>query len=114
MLNVKFLSSFSVPAEIKWLTGNITVNETNSIYLRCDVSGYPAPVITWKKDGKQIRSGSNMLIPRTTRNDSGTYVCIAENAGVGRVEMETIVTVNCKKIEKKESLNCYFCQCNVC
>jgi len=90
------LLNINVPAEIKWLTGNITLNETNPIDLRCDVSGYPPPVITWKKDGKEKGSGlSHMLhIPSSTRNDNETYVCIAENAGVGRAEMGTFVTVN--------------------
>ena len=80
---------FSVPTKLKSLTGNITVNETNSIELRCDVSGYPAPTVTWRKDGGCEQSTRSNILnkARSTRNDSGRYVCKAANS-VGSAEME--------------------------
>ena len=88
---------FSVPAKIQSLTGNLKVNETNAIYLRCDVSGYPAPTVTWRKDGGPEQStGSNTFHKaRSTRSDSGRYVCRAANS-VGWAEKETFVTVHCR------------------
>ena len=92
-----FRFSFSVPASIKSLTQNITVNETNTILLTCDVYGYPAPAITWKKDEKQLKqhTGKNLRIDGSTKSDSGKYTCVATNL-LRRTEMETFVTVYCK------------------
>lgn len=85
-----------MPAEIKSLTGNLTVNETSSIELRCDVTGYPSPTISWRKDGQQRNSVKGVLrIASSKKSDSGAYVCIADN-GVRRVEKETFVIVHCK------------------
>ena len=86
---------FSVPVKIKPFTGNITVNETNPIDLRCEASGYPAPTITWIKDGRLIHSRSVFRIERSSRIHSGVYVCIANNT-VGTAEMEIFVSVYCK------------------
>ena len=88
---------FSVPAKIQSLTGNLTVNEQGTIDLRCDVTGYPAPTVTWRKDGESKQStGSNIFHKASsTRSDSGRYVCKATNS-VGWEEKETFVTVHCK------------------
>ena len=86
---------FSVPVTIKPFTGNITINETNPIDLKCEASGYPAPTVTWNKDGRQIHSGSVFLIERSSRNHSGVYVCIATNV-VGKAEIDILVSVYCK------------------
>ena len=92
-----FFGCFSVPATIKSLTGNVTVNETNPIDLRCDVYGHPVPAIKWKKDGKELQqpTGKNLRIDSSTRTDRGKYTCTARNV-VRMVDMETFVTVNCK------------------
>ena len=85
-----------MPPEIQSLTRNITVNETGAIELRCVVTGYPPPTITWKKDGQQKNSVKGLLrIARSKKSDSGGYVCTADN-GVRRVEKKTFVTVQCK------------------
>ena len=86
---------FSVPVTIKPFTENITVNETNPIDLRCEASGYPAPTVTWNKDGRQVHSGNVFRIERSSRIHSGVYICIANNT-VGKAEMEIFVFVYCK------------------
>ena len=86
---------FSVPVTIKPFIANVTVNETNPIDLRCEASGYPAPTVTWNKDGRQINSESVFRIERSSRNQSGIYVCVATNV-VGKAEMEIFVSVYCK------------------
>jgi len=92
-----FFGWFLVPATIKSLTGNVTVNETNSIDLKCDVYGYPVPAITWKKDKKELQQHTekDLRIDSSSKSDSGKYTCAAQNF-VRMVEMETFVTVNCK------------------
>ncbi|XP_068734421.1 neural cell adhesion molecule 2-like [Montipora capricornis] len=84
-----------VPAEIQWLTKNITVNESSAIDLTCEASGYPLPTITWKKDGSVLVSSNNTLhISSSTRDHSGVYVCVADNSVREPVAMETFVTVH--------------------
>ena len=90
-------SKFPVPAQILSLTMNVTVNEGNPIDLKCNATGYPSPIVTWKKDGRKLHSGSSIVhIASSSKSDSGAYVCIADN-GVGSEGMEvTFVMVYCK------------------
>ena len=91
------LYKFSVPANIQFLTPNLTVNEHDTIDLRCGVSGYPAPYVSWKKDGKQIKLiGEELHINISKRSDTGAYVCIADNSVGQAVYKKTYVIVNCK------------------
>ena len=87
-----------VPAKIQSLTGNLTVDETNPINLRCEASGYPSPAVTWTKGGRPVQSAGSgvILIGNSTRGDSGTYVCMTDNAVGQAVQMKTFVTVYCK------------------
>ena len=91
------LCEISVPANIQFLTPNLTVNERDAINLRCEVSGYPAPNISWKKDGKQIKPTREELhIISSKRSDTGAYVCKADNNVRQAVYMKTYVVVHCK------------------
>ena len=76
----------------------MTVNERDSIKLTCEASGHPAPTITWTKDGAPVQSAvaGVIQIGKSTRDDSGTYACKADN-NVGQADqMKVFVTVNCK------------------
>ncbi|XP_033105528.1 hemicentin-1-like isoform X2 [Anneissia japonica] len=64
----------------------------DGVILPCEAAGVPRPVVTWQKNGapliinnqtmKQVESGTLHFLT-TTREDPGTYRCIAENeAGV--------------------------------
>lgn len=104
--NDDMLSPFSdlVPAKIHSSTGNLTVNETKPIVLRCHASGYPAPNVTWKRDGRSLKSkGSGVFyIGTSSRSNSGVYYCVASN-GVGQGDqIKRFVTVNCKQRERKK------------
>lgn len=73
----KFISEpkFSVIAYKTWDT-----------VLHCDIFGYPSPVITWTRPGRQlpfnrhIINGSQLTIHNATRNDAGAYVCQGTNS----------------------------------
>jgi len=84
----------------------VIVNERDSINLTCEASGHPAPNITWTKDGGPVQSAvaGVIHIGKSTRDDSGTYACKADN-NVGQADqMKVFVTVNCKyKGAKQES-----------
>ena len=90
LLRVNFVFVL-VPAKIQSLTGNITVDETNPIDLKCEASGYPSPAVTCAVCRE--RSDTHW---KQQRGDSGAYVCMADN-GVGQaVQMKALVTVYCK------------------
>ena len=91
------LCKISVPANIQFLTPNLTVNERVAIDLRCEVSGYPAPNILWKKDEKQTKpTGEELHVNSSKRSDTGAYVCKADNNVRQAVYMKTYVVVHCK------------------
>ncbi|XP_055516059.1 hemicentin-1-like [Leucoraja erinacea] len=66
-------------------TFEIVVN--HGIILPCEWTGTPRPSITWQKDGVTISSSGYFMlangaleIVRATEEDSGHYMCIAQNA----------------------------------
>ena len=79
------------------LPQNKTVNESNPVLLRCEASGYPAPTITWTKDGRQLQGAQTTVnIGQSRENDAGRYVCTADN-GVGQPKTaEAYIIVQCK------------------
>ena len=75
-----------------------------SVVLYCNVTGKPAPLITWTKDeGTDIPharyQGSNnriLIIDGAQPEDSGTYTCIASNTvGEATVTMRVGVFGEC-------------------
>ena len=64
----------------------------------CHVTGYPAPVVTWRRSSGQLPQGrvkynnSALQILRVRKNDSDFYVCSASNL-LGRVEKKTLLVV---------------------
>ncbi|XP_065070051.1 receptor-type tyrosine-protein phosphatase S-like isoform X2 [Rhopilema esculentum] len=75
---------------------------TSSLKLSCDADGVPAPTFQWKKDGsvlhdssktKYTESGKSLTISNLTRNDTGSYVCMASNGWIA-VSNAATVTVN--------------------
>lgn len=55
----------------------------------CNVTGYPAPVVSWRKDGQHI----NPTVP-LSRVDTGMYVVEAEGASVYEIPIN--LTVLCE------------------
>ena len=53
--------------------------------LKCDIFGYPIPVIRWTRSRKQlalsrhISDGNTLTIKNTTEDDGGAYVCQGAN-----------------------------------
>ena len=53
--------------------------------LKCDIFGYPIPVIRWTRSRKQlpvsrhIIDGNTLTIKNTTKDDGGAYVCQGAN-----------------------------------
>ena len=65
----------------------------------CAAAGNPAPNITWTKDGIPVASGDKLCL-ESHRNQSGEYLCSAEN-GVGlAISASAYLDVQCKYSEK--------------
>ncbi|KAK7889294.1 hypothetical protein WMY93_024854 [Mugilogobius chulae] len=67
----------------------LTVTEGGLITLVCESSGIPPPSLTWKKNGKDLKTnqrvrilsgGRQLQISSANRTDSGSYTCIASSA----------------------------------
>ena len=89
------------------------VMEGETARLRCDVSGYPPPSVTWEKDGVAVTSesakmyvqgGNTLVVPRVGIEDAGLYTCVAKNA-MGTARDLTYLQV------KLQSEYCRFCLC---
>ncbi|XP_053325662.1 hemicentin-1 [Spea bombifrons] len=79
-----------VPPSISGKSGDVSVIVNNLVRLECEASGFPAPSLTWLKDGSpvssftdgiQILSGGRVLELTNARiGDTGKYTCVAVNA----------------------------------
>uniref|UniRef100_A0A3B4XL25 Hemicentin-1-like n=1 Tax=Seriola lalandi dorsalis TaxID=1841481 RepID=A0A3B4XL25_SERLL len=75
------------------------VNST--VVLHCDVTGHPAPVISWLRDGQPVhtdsqhhisKDGTQLQVSLVQVSDMAGYLCVAENK-VGTVEKLFSLTV---------------------
>ena len=76
----------AVPA--KFLTEpkkSITAYKSWDTVLKCDIFGYPAPVIRWTRTHNQVLTkrhiidGTELRVENTTEGDSGAYLCEGTN-----------------------------------
>lgn len=71
-------------------TRSVITSAGETITLHCYASGHPQPQVSWRREnnnllptGGAVYKGNDLLIPKITKNDRGTYYCIADN-GVGK------------------------------
>ncbi|CAH8497117.1 unnamed protein product [Schistosoma turkestanicum] len=87
---------------------NRYIQEGGSVKLTCSVDGCPTPVITWYKNGKELRKGegnyeiqqmlgiTSLEIYSCSESDSGRYSCRATNSrGEDETECKVIVEGEC-------------------
>ncbi|TMS20257.1 Hemicentin-1, partial [Larimichthys crocea] len=74
------------------LLGDVALNKGERLLLACGVSGNPPPRITWAFNNNIIpvhydhmNGNSELVIDRVSKEDSGTYTCVAEN-NVGTIK----------------------------
>ncbi|XP_019412229.1 PREDICTED: hemicentin-1 isoform X1 [Crocodylus porosus] len=91
-----------VPPVIKSHPKEYIITVDKSATLQCEADGYPAPEITWHKDGEQIPESIRQRILSTGAlqiafvqpDDTGRYTCMAANvAGSSSSSMELIVYI---------------------
>nr|XP_061831771.1 hemicentin-1-like isoform X1 [Nerophis lumbriciformis] len=69
------------------LLGDVSLNKGERLLLACGVSGIPLPRITWAFNNNIIpvvhydhmNGHSELVIGRVSKEDAGTYTCVAEN-----------------------------------
>ena len=101
VLVVATLPQFSVkpPARVIAVHGD-------TLRINCSASGYPQPVISWKRQGAQLPVGTSRQINGALEirdiktNDNGNYICVATSAGVLVVETVTHVDVKEGKLAR--------------
>ncbi|KAJ7986246.1 hypothetical protein DPEC_G00337960 [Dallia pectoralis] len=76
-----------------------SLNKGERLLLACGVTGTPPPKITWTFNSNikpahynHVNGHSEMVIERVTKDDSGTYSCVAENS-VGVIKSLAFVYV---------------------
>ncbi|XP_044528060.1 hemicentin-1 [Gracilinanus agilis] len=68
------------------LPGDISLNKGDELRLSCRATGLPLPRLTWTFNNNiipaqfdSVNGHSELVIERVSKDDSGTYVCTAEN-----------------------------------
>ncbi|KAL3971430.1 max-associated protein [Sarotherodon galilaeus] len=81
-----------VPARITNISKDITVNEGSNVNLMCLAVGRPDANIIWKHHSP--REGEHLMLTAITKEQSGSYECIASN-DISSPDVRTVqVTVN--------------------
>ncbi|KAM3875993.1 hemicentin-1 [Diretmus argenteus] len=81
------------------LLGDVALNKGERLLLACGVAGIPPPRITWAFNSNiipahydHVNGYSELVIERVSKDDSGTYSCVAENS-VGTIKSLSFVYV---------------------
>lgn len=96
-------------------TRSVITSAGETIALHCYASGHPTPQVSWRREnnnllptGGAVYKGNDLLIHNISKNDRGTYYCIADN-GVGKgarrnvgveVEFQPEVKINKMRVEQ--------------
>ncbi|XP_007935886.1 hemicentin-1 [Orycteropus afer afer] len=69
------------------LPGDVSLNKGEQLRLSCKATGVPLPKLTWTFNNNiipahfdSVSGHSELIIERVSKEDSGTYVCTAENS----------------------------------
>ena len=91
--------TFAVHPRVSLHPGPYHVIEGSNVTLpTCHVTGYPAPVVTWRRSSGQLPQGRTqynntaLQISNVRKVDSDTYFCSAVNL-LGNVERKTLLVV---------------------
>ena len=100
--------------EIVTVFESVIINEGNTTTITCEAIGYPPPTVVWTtsnedysdrvlvSDGVSVteygnitRVSVNLTITNASREDTGDYICSANNS-IGDNERNVSITVQCK------------------
>ena len=80
---------------------NVELFEHGTAIVTCEAQGTPPPAVSWQRNGHLLKSrgtvrqeGDQLIIEDASREDGGTYVCLAQNtAGTALLEVAISVLV---------------------
>ena len=89
-------------------SGN-TVLVGDPVYIRANITGIPAPTVTWTFNGEDVRKDKDikiegtgeqhkMTIPRAAVKQTGTYTIRAVNAGGQEEKIITLIVLGKKEM----------------
>ena len=94
--------------------GALTVGQF--YFISCTATGSPAPTYTWWKDGEVIPGATNttLYFNALTRDDEGTYTCVATNLVHSVRSMPAIVKVETipSIVSQPKDVDTYVCSAN--
>ena len=90
-----------VPSSVQ-LIRNVSVVEGGNVFLYCNASGIPDPIVTWSRDVNEVIMGrwlniTNISRPEDETNNHLIYRCHANNI-CGDASKVASIDVLCKKI----------------
>ena len=98
-MKLNVFHSIAVHPRVSLHSGPYHVIEGSNVTLpTCHVTGYPAPVVTWRKLSGQLPQGrarynnTALRISNVRKVDSDAYFCSADNL-LGKVERKTLLVV---------------------
>lgn len=94
----------AVPPEMALSHDEYTVIVDNPVLMTCEVTGIPAPQVTWTTNGDDVAdvkdtstfhllANGALRIDRVTTEDSGMYECVGSNVA-GNASMAVTLTVH--------------------
>ncbi|XP_037773697.1 papilin-like [Penaeus monodon] len=110
---------------IEPLRATIRLNSTefaphSTIWIPCNVTGFPKPRLSWFKDGNQVVTGSRftieadhtLVILGAEEEDSGVYRCAAEN-DFGKADSSTPIAIRGIYVHPACTDNPFFANCKL-
>ncbi|GIY25111.1 hemicentin-1 [Caerostris extrusa] len=106
-------------SETEELRGRPTAYANKPVTLECPMSGNPLPQITWMKNGKEINldeepniyihgDGQILSLMRAKNEDTGKYICIAENDVGSEAYQFDLEILAAPTIDKKNIKSTYY------
>lgn len=103
-----------VPPHIEGDANEVSVQRGGTAVLICKVHGYPAPMVIWSREGEPVDSprarqepNGDLVIAAAEPEDSGSYLCTAENAAGMKqrlVSLEVLVPPSISTLPRDQEL----------
>ena len=117
--------------EVVTVFESVIINERNSTTILCEAIGYPPPTIVWSTtneelsdrvsvsdsvsvptgNGNDTRVSVILTITNSVREDTGEYICYANNS-IGDDNRNITITVQCKLFKCIRYINVCMYVCN--